>query len=59
MDRTAVLWTITIFFGASLLFRALNQAMEGSPTGARLGVQFGALAVVIAAVVLFARRRGR
>ena len=59
MDRTAVLWTLTVFFGASLLFRVLNQATAGSPAGVRVAVQVGALAVVLAAVVLFVRWRGR
>ena len=59
MDRTAVLWTLTVFFGASLLFRVLNDATAGSATAVRVGVQVGALAAVLAAVVLFVRWRGR
>ena len=59
MDRTAVLWTLTVFFGASLLFRVLNQATASSPTGVRIAVQLVALAVLVAAVVMFLRWRGR
>ncbi len=58
MDRNAVLWTLTLFFGTGLLFRTLGQATDGSPTGVRIAVQVGALAVVLAAVVLFVRWRG-
>lgn len=59
MDRTTLLWTITLFFGASLLFRLLHQATADSPTGVRIAVQFAALAVLLAGVVLFVRWRGR
>lgn len=56
MDRTSLLWALTLFFGCSLLFRMLNQATEGSAPGVRIGVQVAALAAVIVAVVVFVRR---
>lgn len=57
MDRTTLLWTLTLFFGASLLFAVLRRATEDQGTGVTLGIQVLALAVVVAAIVLVVRRR--
>ena len=54
-NRT-LLWTIVVFLGATLLFRALRNATEGSGDAVTLLVQVGALAVLIAVVVLVVRR---
>ena len=59
MNRSALLWTIVVFFGASLVFGALNNATEDLSTGARLGLQVLALAVLVAVVVAFVRLRDR
>lgn len=53
------LWTIVVFFGASVLFGTLRRATEDSSTGVTIAVQVGALALVIAVVVVFYRRRMR
>jgi membrane protein DedA with SNARE-associated domain len=59
MDRTATLWVLVLFLGASLLFRVLRRATADQGTLVTVGVQVGALAAVIAVVVLVVRRRGR
>ena len=59
MDRTTLLWTLVLFFGTSLLFAYLRRATEHSSTGLAVAVQFGALALVIAAVVLVVRQLRR
>jgi uncharacterized membrane protein YhaH (DUF805 family) len=59
MDRNTLLWTLVLFFGASLLFGALRRATEDSSTGVTLAVQLGALAIVIAAIVVVVRRLRR
>ena len=56
MDRTTILWTLVAFFGASLVFGLLRRLTEDSSAGLAIAVQLGALAAVIAAVVLLARR---
>jgi hypothetical protein len=56
VDRNTVLWTITIFFGASILFAALRRATEGEGTGVTLGVQALALGLLIAGIVVVVRR---
>jgi len=54
-----MLWTLVLFFGASILFGSLRQATEDSGTGVTLAVQFGALAVLIVAIVIVVRRLRR
>jgi hypothetical protein len=56
VDRNTVLWTLTLFFGASILFGALRNATEGEGTAVTVGVQAGALALLIAGIVLVVRR---
>lgn len=58
-NRLLFLWTVTLFLGGSLLFRTLLDATEGSSAAVRYLVQLGALAVLIAGVVLVVRRLDR
>ena len=57
VDRNTVLWTLTAFFGASILFGALRRTTEGESTALTLGVQLLALAVVVGGIVVLVRRR--
>jgi hypothetical protein len=57
VDRNTLLWTLVLFFGASLLFGVLRRATEGSSTAVVVGVQVAALALLIAVVVAFVRGR--
>ena len=57
MDRKIVLWSIALFFGCSILFRAVADATVGTSKGLAFAVQAGVLVVVIAIVVGVARRR--
>jgi MYXO-CTERM domain-containing protein len=59
MDRTPIVWVITLFFGSYLLFAALRKLTVGAPAGVTVAVQVGALAIVVAALVVFVRRRRR
>ena len=54
--NTAVLWTLVAFFAGTILFGALRRATEGSSTVVVVLVQLGALAVVLAVIVLVLRR---
>jgi hypothetical protein len=51
-----LLWTLIVFVAGSLVFGALREATEDSSTTVTVLVQFGALAVVIALLVLITRR---
>lgn len=57
VDRDSVLWTIVVFFGASILFAAIRNATQDESTGVSLAVQLVAGLVLVAAIVVFVRRR--
>jgi len=57
VDRNAVLWTLVVFFGASIMFGALRNATEGESAGVQPLVQVGAALLLVGAIVVFVRRR--
>ncbi len=57
VDRDSVLWTIVVFFGASILFAAIRNATQDESTGVSLAIQLVAGLVLVAAIVVFVRRR--
>jgi hypothetical protein len=57
VDRNTVLWTLVVFFGASIMFGALRRATEDESAGVQLLVQLGAGLILVAAIVVFLRRR--
>ncbi len=59
MDRATLLWTLVVFFGASIAFRAIRNATEDEPVGVTLLLALVALAVMIGLITLIARRRNR
>jgi hypothetical protein len=58
VDRNSLLWTLVVFFGASILFASIRNATNDESAGVQLAAQLAAGAVVIAAIVLVVRRRG-
>ena len=59
MNSSMLAWALVLFFGGSVLFGSLRRLTEDSPTAVTVGVQLGALALVIAGLVLFVRLRDR
>jgi hypothetical protein len=57
VDRDTVLWTLVLFFGASIMFAAIRDATKDEGTGLSLGLQLAVGLVLVGAVVLFVRRR--
>jgi hypothetical protein len=57
VERDTVLWTLVVFFGASILFAAIRDATSDEGTGLSLGLQLAAGLVLVGAIVLFVRRR--
>jgi hypothetical protein len=57
VDRNTALWTLVVFFGASIMFAALREATRDEGSGVSLAVQLLAGAVVVGAIVLVVRRR--
>ena len=57
MERRTLLWTIVVFFGASIMFAAIRQGLDDESSGLVLGVQLAAGVLLVGAIVLFLRRR--
>jgi MYXO-CTERM domain-containing protein len=57
VNRDTVLWTLVLFFGASIMFGVIRNATEDESTGVSLGLQLFAGLLLIGAVILFVRRR--
>ena len=58
VNRETALWTLVLFFGASVMFGAIRKATEDEGSGVALAAQAAAGLLLIGAVVLFVRRRG-
>ena len=56
MDRRTFLWTLTAFFGATVVFGLIRSATEDESAGTTLGLQGLALAVIVMAIVVVQRR---
>ena len=57
MDRRTLLWTITAFFGASIVFQAIQAATEGQSTATTVALELVALVLIVAFVTFLVRRR--
>jgi LPXTG-motif cell wall-anchored protein len=57
VDRDTVLWTLVVFFGASILFAAIRNATSDESTGLSLAAQVAAGLLLVGAIVLYVRRR--
>jgi hypothetical protein len=58
VNRDTVLWTLVVFFGASILFAAVRDATKDEGTGVALLAQLAVGALLVGAIVVFIRRRG-
>jgi hypothetical protein len=58
VERDTVLWTIVLFFGASIMFAAIRSVTRDEGTGLSLGAQLAAGLLLVGAIVIFVRRRG-
>jgi hypothetical protein len=57
VNRDTVLWTLVLFFGASVMFAAIRDATKDEGTGLSLGLQLAAGLVLVGAIVVYLRRR--
>jgi len=57
VNRDTVLWTLVVFFGASVMFAAIRNATEDESTGLSLGLQLAAGLLLVGGILLFLRRR--
>ena len=51
------MWTLVLFFGASVMFAAIKRATDDESVGVQLGAQLLAGLVLVGAVVVYVRRR--
>lgn len=52
-----MLWTLVLFFGASLMFATIRDATRGEGIGVALVAQVAAGLLLIAGIVLYVRRK--
>jgi hypothetical protein len=58
MDRRTFLWTLTAFFGATVIFGLVRTATADEGTATSIGLQLLAFALIVAAIVIVQRRQG-
>jgi uncharacterized membrane protein YhaH (DUF805 family) len=58
MQRNTLLWTLVVFFGASIVFQAIRRGTEDQPVWVTLLAALAALGVMVAAITFFVRRGG-
>jgi MYXO-CTERM domain-containing protein len=56
MDRNTILWTLVVFFGATVLFGVIRNATEGESAAVTLGVQALVGLLIVGAIVFVIRR---
>lgn len=57
MDRNTLLWTLVVFFGASVLFGAIGNLTEDESDVLRIGLQVLAGLLVVVLLVAYVRRQ--
>jgi hypothetical protein len=55
VDRTTLLWTIVVFFGATVLFGVISNATEDESTVLRIGLEAVAGVALIGVLALIVR----
>jgi uncharacterized membrane protein HdeD (DUF308 family) len=58
MPRNTLLWTLVVFFGASIVFRVIRNATEDESAGITILAGLAAFAVMAGVITLVVRRRG-
>jgi hypothetical protein len=54
-----VLWTLVVFFGASIIFSTIGRETKDEGVGVTLALELVAGLLLVGAIVLVVRRRGR
>ena len=57
MERNTILWTLVLFFGASLMFATIRDATRGDGIGVALAAQLAAGLLLVAVIVIYVRRK--
>jgi hypothetical protein len=59
VDRNTLLWTIVVFFGATVIFGAISNATDDEGDAVRIGIQGIVGLIFIALLVAYVRRMRR
>jgi membrane protein DedA with SNARE-associated domain len=57
VDRKILLWSLVLFFGSAILFRAIDAAVSDGKVS--LAIQAGVLVVIVGAIVAINRHRSK
>jgi divalent metal cation (Fe/Co/Zn/Cd) transporter len=57
MERSTMLWTLVVFFGASIIFRFIRRATEDEPASVSIVLGLAALGLMVTAIVFVVKRR--
>jgi hypothetical protein len=57
VDKKIILWSIALFFGCTILFKAVHDATAGNSDNIRAAAQVGTLVLVLVVVVAVVKRR--
>ena len=57
MDKKLILWSIALFFGCTILFKAVHDLTASQSQGVRAGSQVATLVLILVIVAAVARRR--
>ena len=58
MSRNAVLWTLVLFFGASVMFGGIRDATRDEGIGTALAAKAVAGVLLVVLIILIVKRRG-
>lgn len=59
MDKRTLLWTLVVFFGASIVFRFIRRATEDESAGVTIVLGLAALGLMVAAITAIVKWRDR
>jgi hypothetical protein len=59
VDRNTLLWTLVVFFGATIIFGAIANATDDEGAAVRIGLQAIVGLIFIALLVAYVRRMRR
>jgi hypothetical protein len=58
VSRNYVLWTLVLFFGASVMFAGIRDATRDEGVGVALAAQATAGVLLVVLIILIVKRRG-
>ena len=57
MDRKIILWSLVLFFGCSILIRAIDAVASESSKGLSVAIQACVALALVGGIVVYARRK--